>query len=57
MVKHTETISRQQLANCLSVFDHFLLLTLKQLTYINYLEIACRLQALQLISNKSKQID
>ena len=31
MVKHTQTISRQQQANCLSVFDHFVGLGLKGL--------------------------
>ena len=29
MVKHTETIRRQQQTNCLSVFDHFVKLALK----------------------------
>ena len=28
MVKHTQTIRRQQLTNCLSVFDHFMRLAL-----------------------------
>ena len=32
MVKHTQTIRRQQPANCLSVFDHFARLVLKGLT-------------------------
>ena len=31
MVKHTQTISRQQQTNCLSVFDHFVALALKGL--------------------------
>ena len=31
MVKHTQTIRRQQLTNCFSVFDHFLKLVLKGL--------------------------
>ena len=31
MIKHTQTIPRQQPANCLSVFDHFVGLTLKGL--------------------------
>ena len=31
MVKHTQTIRRQKPTNCLSVFDHFLGLTLKGL--------------------------
>ena len=31
MVKHTQTIRRQQPTNCLSVFDHFVKLTLKGL--------------------------
>ena len=33
MVKHTETIRRQQPANCLSVFDRFVGLALKGLTF------------------------
>ena len=32
MVKHTQTIRRQQLTDCLSVFDHFVWLGLKELT-------------------------
>ena len=32
MVKHTQTICRQQPANCLTVFDHFVGLVLKGLT-------------------------
>ena len=32
MEKHTQTIRRQQLTNYLSVFDHFLGLTLKELS-------------------------
>ena len=31
MVKHTQTICRQKPTNCLSVFDHFVGLTLKRL--------------------------
>ena len=31
MVKHTQTIRRQQLINCLSVIDHFMGLALKEL--------------------------
>ena len=31
MVKHTQTIRRQKLTNCLSVFDHFVKLALKGL--------------------------
>ena len=31
MVKHTQTIRRQQPTNCLSVFDHFVGLALKGL--------------------------
>ena len=31
MVKHTQTICRQQPTNCLSVFDHFVGLALKGL--------------------------
>ena len=32
MVKHTQTVRRQQSTNCLSVFDHFVGLALKGLT-------------------------
>ena len=32
MVKHTQTICRQQPTNCLNVFDHFVGLVLKGLT-------------------------
>ena len=32
MVKHTQTIRRQQPVNCLSVFDHFVGLALKGLS-------------------------
>ena len=31
MVKHTQTVRRQQPRNCLSVFDHFVGLVLKRL--------------------------
>ena len=31
MVKHTQTIRRQQLTNCLSVFDHFVGLAIEGL--------------------------
>ena len=34
MVKHTQTIRQQQPTNCLSVFNHFVLLVLKGLTLI-----------------------
>ena len=40
MVKHTQIIRRQQLTNCLSVFDHFFGLVLKVLTL--YLTIQIR---------------
>ena len=33
MVKHTQTIRRQQPTNCLSVFDHFVGLPLKGLVF------------------------
>ena len=35
MVKHTQTIHRQNLTNCLSVFDHFMGLPVKRLNVIN----------------------
>ena len=41
MVKHTQTIRRQQSTNCLSMFDNFMRLALKGLVSINqsdYLE-------------------
>ena len=34
MVKHTQTIRRQQPTNCLSVFDHFVKLASKGLNVI-----------------------
>ena len=34
MVEHTQTILRQKLTNCLSVFDHFVELALKD--YLRY---------------------
>ena len=33
MVKHSKTIHRQKLANCLSVFDHFVELAFKGLRF------------------------
>ena len=47
MVKHTQTIRRQQPMNCLSVFDHFMGLALKGLTVLGGLAMK------QLISNAS----
>ena len=35
MVKHTQTIRRQKLTNCLSVFDLFVELALKGLNFIS----------------------
>ena len=35
MVKHNQTIRRQQPTNCLSVFDHFAVLALKGLTSVD----------------------
>ena len=34
MVKHTQTIRLQQPTNCLSVFDHFVGLALKELIFM-----------------------
>ena len=36
MVKHTQTVHRQQPTNCLSMFDHFVGLALKELTYVPF---------------------
>ena len=36
MVKHTQTIRRQQPTNCLSVFDHFVVLALKGLSRLGH---------------------
>ena len=33
MVKHTQTVRRQYWTNCLNVFDHFVGLALKGLTF------------------------
>ena len=38
MVKHTQTIRWQQPANCLSVFDHFVGLVLKEFKVIQNIE-------------------
>ena len=38
MVKHTQTIRRQQPTNCLSVFDHFVGLALKELMLLSLSE-------------------
>ena len=38
MVKHTQTIRRQQPTNCLSVFDYFVGLVLKRLTDKTFIE-------------------
>ena len=35
MVKHTQTICRQKLTNCLSVFDHFVGLVFEGLLLVN----------------------
>ena len=34
MVKRTQTVRRQFPTNCLSVFDHFVILALKGLTFV-----------------------
>ena len=39
MVKHTQTICWQELTNCLSVFEHFEGLALKELKYISKLHL------------------
>ena len=39
MVKHTQTIRRLLLTNCLSVFDHFVVLTLKGLNCLSSTEL------------------
>ena len=36
MVRHTQAIHRQKPTNCLSVFDHFVGLTLKELIARSY---------------------
>ena len=48
MVKHTQKIRRQQPTNCLSVFDHFLGLAVKQLTSMAMLRVSCRFLPVQL---------
>ena len=43
MAKHIQTIRRQKPTNCLSVFDHFVGLTLKGLAYhLNLKSIPCK---------------
>ena len=41
MVKHTQTVCRQEPTNCLSVFNHFVGLTLKRLSEFICCRIAC----------------
>ena len=53
MVKHTQTIRRQQQTNCLSVFDHFVGLALKGLTDDMYFQW---IQMKDTISNSWKEI-
>ena len=36
MVKHTQTIGRQQPTNYLSMFEHFMGLALKEFTHLNF---------------------
>ena len=40
MGKHTQTIRRQKLTNCLSVFDHFVRLALKRLVKLLFTKLA-----------------
>ena len=46
MVKHSQTIRRQQLTNCLSVFDHLVRLTLKGLTLVDHQSLFWGMQIL-----------
>ena len=39
MVKHTQTIGRQQPTNCLGVFNHFVLFTFKGLKFLRAFRI------------------
>ena len=40
MVKHTQTIRRQQPTNCLSLFDYFVELALKRLLFLQPLTLS-----------------
>ena len=39
MVRHTQTTRRQKPTNCLSVFDHFMGLALKELKHSNLYKV------------------
>ena len=55
MVKHTQAIRQQQLANCLSVFDHIVKLGLKELTWQNkILRIFKYIQVLKSLEDEVK---
>ena len=47
IVKHTQIICRQQSANCLRVFDHFIRLTLKVLTNFRFKNLSLTSQKLK----------
>ena len=51
MAKHIQTICRQQPTNCLSVFDHFVGLTLKRLI----IHIAIQVHCVQLYFTEKKR--
>ena len=51
MAKHIQTIRRQQRTNCLSVFDHFVGLTLKGLS----IHIAIQVYCVQLYFTEKKR--
>ena len=51
MVKHTQAIGRQQPTNCLSVFDHFVELSLKGLNHFVPLLFSCA--PLETLENRS----
>ena len=56
MVKHSQTICRQQRTNCLSVFDHFVGLVLKRLKLRNEIKtLEQRLSLSKVKKTKSKQ--
>ena len=57
MVKHTQTIRRHFLTNCLSVFDHFMGLMIKELTINSDLTFNFIALIFQSVSNVKFTID
>ena len=56
MVKHTQTIRRQQSTNCLSVFNHFVGLVLKELKLVSAYEKLHHINKFSLKKNKKSDV-